>query len=194
MDKRVAYNTSGKNKGTTIVEMLVCFVLLGILMVAASQLLTSSMKTYSAAKRAVAGREAADLVADYVEGLLESASVTVAMQPNVTDNNSTLIFWDKDRRKASITCNAEGYLDVIYGNGTDESTHWKFDPGVYRGYKIASMKFMLPEPEERTETEPEAFLDNTLYDSNIIKLELVVESSQNGQFSTERYIRFGNIR
>ena len=68
-----------QNKGTTIGEMLVCFVLLAALMVAASQFMASSMRTYSAAKRAVAGREAADLVADHIEGLLESATITAAM-------------------------------------------------------------------------------------------------------------------
>ena len=190
---------SGKNKGTTIVEMLVCFVLLGILMVAASQFLASSMRTYSSAKRGLAGREAADLVADHIEGLLESATIKNALKPFTEEGNTQITFWDKEKRKATICCDAEGYLDVKYANGKDNSgeplfDHWRFDPGVYRGYKIKSMRFLMPKPEEITEgVQTEETLD-PVYDKNTVKLELVVESSENGEYEIERFIRFGNIQ
>ncbi len=181
------------NRGTTIVEMLVCFVLLGILMVAASQFLTSSMRTYSSAKRGLAGREAADLVADHIEGLLESSTIKKALQP-FTEENKQITFWDREKRKAVICCDEDGYLDVVYANGKDVSVHWKFDPGVYRGYRIKSMRFLLTKPETPKAGDTEEYLDPSVYDPKTVKLELVVESAQNGEYAIDRYIRFGNVK
>ena len=193
MRRRRLLTKKRRNKGTTIVEMLVCFVLLAFLMVAASQFLTSSMRTYSSAKRGLAGREAADLVADHIEGLLESATVKKALQPFTEGNNTQITFWDKQKRKATICCDEEGYLDVIYANGKDGAVHWKFDKGVYRGYKIKEMKFFMMEPAEH-EPGTEEYLDPDVYDEKTVQLSLIVQSAENGEYAIDRYIRFGNVK
>ncbi|MBR5420543.1 MAG: prepilin-type N-terminal cleavage/methylation domain-containing protein [Lachnospiraceae bacterium] len=182
-----------KNTGATIVEMLVCFVLLGILMVAAGQFLASSMRTYTTAKRGIAGREAADVVADHIEGLLESACIKKSMKP-FTVSNKELTFWDKQRRKATICCDENGYLDVIYANGKNEPSHWRFDKGVYKGYTISEMRFVLSAPAEIEVGDEEEYLDSGVYEKNSLKLELTLESPQNGKYETVRYIRFGNVK
>ena len=183
------------NKGTSIVEMLICFLLLSILMVAASQMIASSMKTYSTAKRSIAGREVSDVIADQIEGVLEKAYGKKAIK--ITTNNAEISFSDCQRRKVRICTykNAQDneYLDMIYGKNGE--SHWKFDEGIYRGYSITSMKFIPVKPLDDSEViDGMEYLDNTMYRKGTIKLELELSNPKEGIFTAERYINCIDIK
>ena len=61
------------NKGFTLIEMMVCFVLLGILLVAAAQVIASSTEVYYYSKGTSYGIQASQIVATEIKGDLERA-------------------------------------------------------------------------------------------------------------------------
>lgn len=63
------------NKGFTLVELMVCFVLLGILMVAAAQVISSSSQVYYFSKSTSYGIQASQIIATEVRGDLEDAVI-----------------------------------------------------------------------------------------------------------------------
>lgn len=66
-----------KNKGTTIVELVVTFALLGIFMVAAMRVIFSTMDTYYQVRSESYGIQISSMLADKIRGELENALVTV---------------------------------------------------------------------------------------------------------------------
>ena len=165
-------------------EMLICFLLLSLLMVAASQMIASSMKTYSSSKRSIAGREVSDVIADQIEGVLEKAYGKKTIK--ISDTNDEITFSDNQKRKVNIKNNG-GRMSMKYGkNGESE---WKFDEGIYRGYSITSMRFIPVKPADDSEViDGMEYLDNTLYKAGTIKLELELSNPKEGIFWAERYI------
>lgn len=82
---------------------------------------------------------------------------------------------------------------MVYANGKEDPVHWRFDKGVYRGYKIKEMKFTMIKPAEH-EPDTEEYLDATVYDEKTVRLSLTVQSDENGEYEIDRYIRFGNVK
>lgn len=190
--KSILKHKSWKNRGTTLVEMLVCFALLGLLMASAAQVMSAAMRVYSQVKKSEAGYAVADLLCDTVESVLESAnSVKI---PDITSENTKISFYDKDKRPVQI-CVQDGYLDLVYGKGSDLS-HWQFGQNVYRGYTIDSIKFLkVVDPANRDEAENDdiEYLDSSLYSANIYKVELTISKSGQGIYHAERYIKCRNM-
>ena len=63
------------NQGFTLVEMLVCFMLLGILLIAAAQVITSSTEVYYNSKSTSYGVQASQIISTEIRGDLEEAVV-----------------------------------------------------------------------------------------------------------------------
>ena len=186
MSKKRMKKSIASHKGTTIVEMLICFLLLSILMVAASQMIASSMKTYSTAKRSIAGREVADVIADQIEGSIEKAYAKKSIK--ITDANKKISFSDNQKRAVKIGVDDAGHLDMMYGK--DGDSHWKFDVSVYRGYSITGMRFIAVEPDVIPDDEEPGleYLDKTVYRPGTYKLELELSNPKEGVYTAERYI------
>ena len=178
------------NRGTTLVEMIVCFALL--LMVSATQIMHSAMRTYSKVKRSSAGQDVADLLCDKVEAELSSASARQV--PDVSDNNEVIFYYDRQNRPVRIMLSENGYLHFAYGKEEEES-YWEYDPQVYRGYKITELKFYKVMPsnvENRTyenDKDDLEWLDNSQYADNIYKVQITLRKSNEGDYIIERYIR-----
>lgn len=180
-----------KNSGTTLVEMIVCFTLLAILMVAATEIIHSAMRTYSKVKNSNSGQEISDLICDKIEAELSRANVK-KQEPDVSDDNDEIFFYDSSNRPVHII-NQDGYLHFAYGKDEEESK-WEFDPTIYRGYTIQTLTFCktLPDdPDDRTamDKNDRECLSNSKYSSDIYKVTLTVYNKSSGAFVTERYIR-----
>ena len=61
------------NQGMTLIEMMICFALLGLLMVAAAQVISSSTQVYYYTKATDYGIQASQIVATEIRGDLENA-------------------------------------------------------------------------------------------------------------------------
>lgn len=189
------HNRTWKNRGTTLVEMIVCFALLAILMVAATEIIHSAMRTYSRVKQSSAGQEISDLICDKIEADL-SGAVTKRQKPDVSNDNSEIFYYDKYNRPVRIL-NKDGYLYFAYGKEEEESK-WTFDSGLYRGYTIQEIKFLkvMPASIEQREEQDKGdmeYLDDSKYSGDIYKVELTLYNKKDGEYVTERYIRCRNM-
>ncbi len=184
------YNQINNNRGTTLVEMIVCFALLAILMVAATEIIHSAMRTYTWVKQSTTGQEISDLICDKIEADL-SGAVTKRQIPDVSDDNSEIFYYDKYNRPVRIQ-NKDGYLYFAYGKEEEES-RWSFDSGLYRGYTIQEIKFykvMSADVSQRAEADKndDEYLDDAKYSSDVYKVKLTMYNKKDGEYVTERYI------
>ena len=177
-------NLIRNNKGTSMVEMLICFLLLSILMVSASQMIASAMKTYSNSKKGITGREVADLLADHIEGVIEKADAEKGIQ---VVNNDKINLTDNEGRKVLICVDGDGYLDLVYGKFQDE--HWRFDESLYRGYSITSMQIYSVEPADPADADPSlVYIRRTDYRPGTFRLVLKLNNPKTGTYEAVRYI------
>ncbi|MBR5177849.1 MAG: prepilin-type N-terminal cleavage/methylation domain-containing protein [Lachnospiraceae bacterium] len=76
------------NKGVTLLETIVCFVLLSILLVAAAQVITSSSQIYYFTKATSYGIQASQIISTEIRGELEKA-VAKKLSGNVSANSDS---------------------------------------------------------------------------------------------------------
>ena len=167
-----------------MVEMLICFLLLSILMVSASQMIASAMKTYSNSKKGINGREVADLLADHIEGVIEKADADKEIK---IYGNERIDLTDNEGRKVSIYVDGNGHLDLVYGKFRDE--HWRFDESLYRGYSITSMQIFSVEPADPADVDPSlVYIRKSDYRPGTYRLVLKLNNPKTGTYEAERYI------
>lgn len=193
-----------KDTGFTLVELIVCFALLGIFMVCAMLIISSVMGIYYHAKGVDTVRQVADMVATKVVGEIEGAvtgadvndtevsGIGSTVDSRITagameymaigDDGSYIDFYDRTGSHVKISV-VDDYLDIYYypvvvdgGTGTKpgRGVDWTFDPKTYQGYKVSSMTF-------------------THVGGNIIRLELVIHSDKYGDYTGTQYIECYNF-
>jgi len=74
-EKRIGLSIKEDNKGFTLLEMTVCFALLGILLVAVAQVIASSSEVYYYTKSVSYGVQASQVIATEIRGDLEEAVI-----------------------------------------------------------------------------------------------------------------------
>lgn len=194
------------NKGFTLIEMMVCFVLLGILLVAAAQVIASSTEVYYYSKGTSYGIQASQIVATEIKGDLERAvkkSLNTAYLPN------------------EITNIGDGYAidpsgkSIYFINIDGEQVSFSYDNGIFKKktYKAYDSYFeLIPTSDSPTVTEYNSkyigmnyTVKDTLFeeynptpsdlsyplpigDYKIIKLSLTVNNPQYGDYTCVEYI------
>ena len=103
-------NTKLNNKGFTLLETMICFVLLGIIVVAASQIIQSNTKVYYETKSLSYGLQISQTTLTEIRGEIENAVTYALLQSN--DGTGDPVYVDK--------YNGE-YLALIGGDGTTYS-------------------------------------------------------------------------
>ncbi|MBQ5933608.1 MAG: type II secretion system protein [Lachnospiraceae bacterium] len=95
-------NLKMDNNGFTLIETTVCFILLGILLVAAAQVIASSSEVYYYSKSLGYGVQAAQAVATEIRGELEDAVVqklnTTADSSIPSDANGRCVYISPDKK------------------------------------------------------------------------------------------------
>ena len=161
--------TGKVNKGSTLIEMLVCFALLGIFMSAAAVVIANVTNVFFDVKGQSYGRQVADIVLGKITGEIEGAKISTAPgsygQPliyqtpaDAAANNVSGFKIDLyDRTDTHIQMYAEdGVLKIRYFEinppkpkstpeyqaGHRDEVIWTFDEAVYQGYKIKSLRFV----------------------------------------------------
>ena len=132
------------DKGFTLIEMMVCFVLLGILLVAAAQVIASSTEVYYFSKGTSYGIQASQIVATEIKGDLEKA-VNINLDSNFLPTGATV--------------NSDGYYidssgkTISFINIDGEQVCYAFENDVFKRkvYKVYDNYF---EPEISTNNNP----------------------------------------
>lgn len=157
------------NKGSTLIEMIVCFALLGIFMSAAAVVLANVTNVFFDVKGQSYGRQVADIILGKITGEIEGAKISIEPgsygQPLIYQTSADAAAGNisgykidlYDRTDTHIQMYAEdGALKIRYFEinppkpkstpeyqaGHRDEVIWTFDEAVYQGYKITSLRFV----------------------------------------------------
>ncbi len=157
-----------KNKGSTLIELIVCFALLGIFMSAAAVVMSNITNIYFDVKGQTYGRQVAEILMGKITGEIEGAKLSASNpfeQPVIFQdpedaiqaNRSGYMIDFYDRTDTHIQIYAEdGELKIKYleinppkenssteynANHRDEVI-WTYDEAVYMGYELKELRFI----------------------------------------------------
>ena len=197
------------NRGTTIVEMIVCFALLAIFMGCAAAMITTITNLYYQVKGEIYAREISNIVMEKISSELDGAEY---FGENSLDNpiiidNSSISLYDKTDTELTVGTD-EGKLVVTYSdievkkNGLRDDaesryeTDWKFDDQVYNGFSISEVK-IYQGGKAITESIDTKYrlsgLDMTGYDNNVVLVLLKMNSPRYGDYYYYRLIKMYNV-
>lgn len=181
-----------KNRGTTLVEMVVVFALLSIFMVSVTQVISAGIMLFNNINFMGTNMEVSDMVLTKVGGVLESANGEMEA-PKITadaNGNSKVSMYDRNRTKINLLVENKK-LKIVYPTvesdgspttniGIDGERQalspyiWTFSEKSYHGYLIESL------------TIEEAGAE---YPDNVYKITLVLGREGMGEYTSCKYVK-----
>jgi len=146
-------------KGSTLIEMIVCFALLSLFVTSASMIIASTTNLYHRVKGETNAKQITDIVMEKILYEIEGAKYDDSYElwtgdnPAVSDDWKSISLYDKTDTGVTLKA-AEGELIVEYAainNTVDssksrEATVWKFDKKMYGMYSVDELYF-VPGPQ-----------------------------------------------
>ena len=139
------------NKGTTLIEMVVCFALMAIFLVSATSVITLISKMYYEVKGETYARQVSDIVMERISAELEGAKYEKDSSDNpvISSDNSSIDLYNRTDTHIKLY-ESDGllelyYYDIVNSLESDKSrkaTVWRFDENVYNGYTISELRFI----------------------------------------------------
>ncbi|MBR4515369.1 MAG: prepilin-type N-terminal cleavage/methylation domain-containing protein [Lachnospiraceae bacterium] len=167
IDRAEQIRNKRRNKGSTLVELVVCFALLGIFMSASAVVISNVANIYFDAKGETYARQVSDIVMRKITAEIEGARITAddaSTHPAIyrTEEDADAEYRSGykidlyDRTDTHIQMYEEnGLLKIKYFPinmdlevGEDgyedryEQTIWSFDESVYQGFEIEELRFV----------------------------------------------------
>ena len=131
-----------QTKGTTLVELMVAFVLTAILMTAAIAVISPAVRVFNRVVGTSRAQSVTDIILEEVSQELESA------ERIMTIGSSHIDYADKNGQGVSMMLGAEGDVDdgqdlsgmlVLYYGGDD--IQWYLPEKTYMGFKMTELTF-----------------------------------------------------
>ena len=208
-----------ENKGSTLVEMVVSFALLGIFLVCAASVIAQIINLYYDAKGKTYANQVADILLEKVSSEIEGAKYDVGATfvPGVINNpvigdsdtvtsGSTIQLKDKTDAKVTLSVNENGYLEIRYeGYGTEgtdsyrKATTWRFDKSVYDGFSITDFRLIRGDGmSSQMNSDKMASYgiggDVTHFDKSVIVVLLTINSPKYGDYKYYRFVKMYNVK
>lgn len=176
-------------RGMTLIELMVSFALLGIFFVAATTMISTVVRIHYDVRGRQYGIQVCTMIADKIAEELEGAQSTASGEAAVVINRDGTAVELKDRSGSRVSIGttegetkffqlhyAEADNAAVSGSGEEidsyDSLDWLFDEKSYMGYGIKSLVFSLPGDD---------------YESNVIRMDLEIESERYGACQMTRY-------
>ena len=213
--KHILFKKKNKrNGGSTLVELIVCFALLGIFMSAATVIISNVTMLYYSVKGETYAQQVSDIVIKKIAGELEGARVyadnpvsyPVIYRPDGSTDRAGNKMEVYNRTDTLVQIYAEdGLLKLRYlpinpdlpKDEEDEKTKryeetiWTFDEKMYQGFLVKELRFV---PADRTSIDDTDSTEEKEYPVNVVAVYLTLESPKYGEFNTYRYIRMYNLK
>jgi prepilin-type N-terminal cleavage/methylation domain-containing protein len=190
-----------KNRGMTLVELIITFALLSMFMVVATMMITSTMNIYYQVKGNSYGLQVSNILHSKIAGELEGAMNGDITSTDFLDpagqglngamliSNGKIEFTDSTGSHVSLglqETDGKKYLALHYyavpdSDGTGnlyDAVDWCFGKDVYMGYTIDSLVFRRPMGD---------------YGYNIIQVELTITSPKYGSYTSTKYVECYNF-
>ena len=120
------------NNGFTLLEMVICFALLGILMVAAAQIISSATQIYYYTKSVSYGTQASQIIATELRGDIEEALPLLLKDTCLTDIekskvSSNFASSNNFEKNYSVYISSDGSALAIINNKGEQVTYYLID-------------------------------------------------------------------
>lgn len=161
---------SKSNAGTTLIEMVVAFALLGIFLVAASSIITNVTGMYYRVKAETYSKQVSDIVLEKVVSEIEGAvwvnnsgeNLKLIDSEHIDDaresiekadgveeaekNGAGVVLFDKTDTKIMMFAEDDElivhYYEIHRGAERYNATDWKFSDSVYNGFAVKELQFV----------------------------------------------------
>ena len=215
MQRIKAYSFIKNNRGSTLVEMIVCFALLSIFLACAATMISNVTMIYYSVKGEIYAREVSDIVLGKIESEIDGALFfkpeEYGEDPSVAADNKSILLYDKTYTQVKMFKDGNKGLNVQYQgfehsiNGTpidDESrekTDWYFDKAMYNGYRIVDLSFYrggttitsLSADDKKNYGITD--IDMKDYGSDIILVLMEMNSDRYGEYYFYRFVKMYNM-
>lgn len=152
------FSSKKKNTGTTLVEIIVTFALLGIFLAASAAIIGLISNQYFHVKGETYSKQVTDILMEKVSSEIEGAKYLPSATgeedanpdyPQFADDYKSISIYDRTDTKVTLSA-SDGELLLDYAGFTDNvnpsnsrnATTWKFDQGVYNGYTLEELYFV----------------------------------------------------
>lgn len=203
-----------KSKGTTLVEMVVSFALLGIFVSASAVVISNVTNLYYRVRGESYARQVGDIVVNKVASEISGAmydEVNTGLNPYITDDfeedtnisvdGNVITLYNRSQTGISIFAD-DGILNVYYHkiegykNAEEEknrqAVNWNFDKKMYNGYAIKSLEF-VPANSTENDTLAAAYgitdVNHADYPANVVAVYMRLESDRYGSFNICRFVK-----
>ena len=207
------------NKGSTLVEMIVSFALLGIFLVCAASIIMTIVNMYYQIKGRTYANQVSDILIEKISSEIEGAQYDpgavytpgIIVNPvignsDLTTSGSTIQLKDKTDAKVTLSVNENGYLEIRYeGYGTEgtdsyrKATTWRFDKSVYDGFSITDFRLIRGDGmSSQMNSDKMASYgiggDVTHFDKSVIVVLLTINSPKYGDYKYYRFVKMYNVK
>ena len=206
---RLRGNAIYNQKGSTLVEMIVCFALLSLFITSSAMIITSTTNLYYQVKGETNAKQISDIIMEKILFEIEGAKYDDAFDLWEGDNPVVSNEWDSislyDKTDTGVTLKAlNGELLVEYAainNSVDPTksrveTVWKFDRKVYNQYRIDELYFV---PGQQILSAGAKISDiaeykvgnlsNLKYKDNVVVVFMKISSPKYGTYRTYRPVK-----
>ena len=200
-------NRRRNDRGTTLVEMIVCFALLGIFMVSAAALISTVTSTYYRVRGEIYSREVSDIVLGKIASEIDGAKffeTDTDLNPKVSADNKSIDLCDKTDTYLNISRNNNDKLEIKYYaiNGSvkkeddREESYWYYDDSVYNGFKVTDLLFYRGKTDslvaEVAETYGLSGVSMSVYNDDVVLVLLKMEHERYGVYYFYRFVKMYN--
>ena len=116
--KRANQSNNRTNKGTTLIEMVMCFALMAIFISAAAAIIASVTNLYYQVKGETYGRQVSDIIMQRVVAEVEGAKYTNgnnSENPSVSGDKKTIQLYNRSDTKATISVGNNNHISEDIG-------------------------------------------------------------------------------
>ena len=201
-------NNCIKNKGMTLIEMIVSFALLALFLASAAAIIGTTTSMYYEIKRENYARQVTDIILEKVESEIdgseynkEAAGENLRIQNAAgadsggsLDTGNAVILTDKTGTKVKVYADS-GELIVYYYDIGDKysATNWKFDKSVYNSFTVEELIFVKGDKISTFGRASEFGLTNQgTYGKDVVGVFLKVHSPEYGDYYAYRLVKMYN--
>ena len=199
------------DRGTTLVEMIVCFALLAIFISAATVIIVAMTSLYYEVKGELYAKQVSDIVIEKISSEIDGAiyidgdtSNNPRIDDDINNNKGTSISL-VDKTDTSVMLSVEDerlvieYMDIVDSEDSSNdrnATTWKFDENVYNGFAVSDFELIRGDGLESEESKIRDYgIDGSLddYDDNIILVLITLDSPKYGEYKSYRFVKMYNV-
>ncbi|MCR5104569.1 MAG: prepilin-type N-terminal cleavage/methylation domain-containing protein [Eubacterium sp.] len=199
------------NKGSTLVEMIVCFVLLSVFVSTAVVIIGMITSLYYQIKGETYAKQVSDIIIEKIASELDGAIYVegdTVNNPQIDDDvktkkGSKIALIDKTNTSVVLSVR-ESRLCIDYMAIVDdddptknrEATTWKYDDSVYNGFTITEFEMIRGDGLVSEKDKIRGYgIDGSLsdYDNNVILILISLYSPKYGEYKSYRFVQMYNV-